>query len=348
MKAFSNNLSEINAKGYCSPHLHFYDKLIYQLVTHLSPFEQKKDEQSLMRQGSLRRQGPHYLAIHKTAPETITMFTQCWNQSWDEAGLHYATTSETSESGLKLATGVDSSGSTSSLHAACEKRAAHDAAFGRPVEERSLQTSTKQPWSKGDCANCSEESSSKGNAPTCFRFLKRLWAVTESDRFESIWWGDNGKCIVINEDLFEEEVLARRDRLKIFESETMRSFTDHLRQHGFTRKLGIFPKSGSRSDLLTEEAAREGPRATMRLNYMKTWTSGLSLTTLVQLLNSFPVANRLACFGTPPGCEVKGVFAELKLNNAEAALAGEEEMKPDLFTYEITQKSCMLDGICDT
>lgn len=155
------------------------------------------------------------------------------------------------------ATGVDSSGSTSSLHAACEKRAAHDAAFGPPVEERSLQTSTKQPWSKGDCANCSEESSSKGNAPTCFRFLKRLWAVTESDRFESIWWGDNGKCIVINEDLFEEEVLARRDRLRIFESETMRSFTDHLRQHGFTRKLGIFPKSGSRSDLLAEEAARE-------------------------------------------------------------------------------------------
>ncbi|PKK24681.1 heat shock transcription factor, Y-linked [Columba livia] len=155
------------------------------------------------------------------------------------------------------ATGVDSSGSTSSLHEACEKRAAHDAAFGPPVEERSLQTSTKQPCSKGDCANCSEESSSKGNAPTCFRFLKRLWAVTESNRFESIWWGDNGKCIVINEDLFEEEVLARRDRLKIFESETMRSFTDHLRQHGFTRKLGTFPKSGSRSDLLAEEAARE-------------------------------------------------------------------------------------------
>lgn len=86
----------------------------------------------------------------------------------------------------------------------------------------------------------------------------------------------------------------------------------------------------------------------MRLNYMKTWTLGLSLTTLVQLLNSFPVANRLACFGTPPGCEVKDVFVELKLNNAEAALAGEEEMKPDLFTYEITQKSCMLDGICGT
>ncbi|OPJ89451.1 heat shock transcription factor, Y-linked [Patagioenas fasciata monilis] len=155
------------------------------------------------------------------------------------------------------AKGVDLSGSTSSLRADCEKRAADDAAFGPPVEERSSQTSTKQSSSKGDSVNSSEETSSKGNAPTRLQFLKRLWAVTESDRFESIWWGDNGKCVVINEDLFEEEVLARRGRLRIFESETMRSFTHQLHQHGFTRKLGTFPKTGSRSDLLGEEAARE-------------------------------------------------------------------------------------------
>lgn len=156
-----------------------------------------------------------------------------------------------------LAKGAELSGSTSSLRAACEKRAARDAAFGPPAQERSLQTSTKQPWSKGDCVNSPEESSSKGDAPTCLHFLKKLWDVVESDRFESIWWGDNGKCVVINEDLFEEEVLARRGRLRIFESETMRSFTHHLRLHGFTRKLEIFPKSGSRSDLLAEETARE-------------------------------------------------------------------------------------------
>lgn len=40
------------------------------------------------------------------------------------------------------------------------------------------------------------------------------------------------------------------------------------------------------------------------LSRIKTWTLGLSLTTLVQLPNSFPVANCLACFGIAPGCEV--------------------------------------------
>lgn len=69
---------------------------------------------------------------------------------------------------------------------------------------------------------------------------------------------------------------------------------------------------------------------------MKAWTLGLSLATLLQLLNSIPVATCLDCFGIAQGCKVKDAFAERKLNNAQAALAGEEEMKPDLFTYETT------------
>jgi len=76
---------------------------------------------------------------------------------------------------------------------------------------------------------------------------------------------------------------------------------------------------------------------------MKTWTSGLSLATVLQLLSSLPVAYFLACFGIVQGCKVKDVFAELKLSNAE-----EEEMKPDLFTHKTTQKSCTLGGICGT
>ncbi|KAF1423652.1 Heat shock transcription factor, Y-linked, partial [Spheniscus humboldti] len=160
-----------------------------------------------------------------------------------------------------LAKGVDLSGSTSSLCPACGRRAASDAAFGPPIEERSLQTSTKQPWSKREHLNSSEESSSKGDASTCLSFLKKLWGTVESDRFESIWWGDNGKCVAIHdtihEELFEEEVLARRGHLRIFQSESMKNFIHHLHLYGFTRKLWDFPKSGSRNDLLAEETARE-------------------------------------------------------------------------------------------
>lgn len=86
---------------------------------------------------------------------------------------------------------------------------------------------------------------------------------------------------------------------------------------------------------------------TYLVSYMKTWTLGLSLATLLHLLNSVPAANCLDCFEIAQGRKVKDVFAELKLN-AQAALAGEEGMKPDLFTYGITQKSCTLDGICGT
>ncbi|XP_075619550.1 uncharacterized protein LOC142603368 [Balearica regulorum gibbericeps] len=155
-----------------------------------------------------------------------------------------------------LANGVEPSGLTS-LCPPCDKMAASDAAFGPPIEEGSSQSSTKQPSSKREHLNSSEEGSCKGHASICLSFLKKLWDVVDNDLFESIWWGDNGKSIVIHEELFEEEVLARKGRLKIFESESMRSFAHELHLHGFTRKLCDFPKSGSRKDLLVEERLRE-------------------------------------------------------------------------------------------
>uniref|UniRef100_A0A663FCZ3 HSF-type DNA-binding domain-containing protein n=1 Tax=Aquila chrysaetos chrysaetos TaxID=223781 RepID=A0A663FCZ3_AQUCH len=155
-----------------------------------------------------------------------------------------------------LAKGFDSSGSTS-LRPACDEREASDAAFEHPTEERSLQISTRQPWSKREHLNSPEESSSKGNASPCFSFMKKLWDIVESSRFESIWWGDNGKCVVIHEELFKEEVLARRGRLRIFESETMKSFSWQLHRYGFTKRLWNFPKLGSRIDLLAEETTGE-------------------------------------------------------------------------------------------
>ncbi|XP_009470594.1 PREDICTED: heat shock transcription factor, Y-linked-like [Nipponia nippon] len=152
------------------------------------------------------------------------------------------------------AKGVDLPGSTP-LRPARGKRAANDAAFGPPREERALQTSAKRPQSKRERLSSSEESSS--DTWTRLSFLKKLWDIVESHQFESIWWGDNGKCVVIHEELFKDEVLARRGYLRIFESETMRSFTHRLHLYGFARKLCDFPKSGSHDDLLAEETAGE-------------------------------------------------------------------------------------------
>lgn len=143
-----------------------------------------------------------------------------------------------------LATRFDLSG-LNSLHPACDE--ASDTAFGPPTEE---------PWSKREHLN-SYERSSKGNASPCLSFMKKLWDVIESSQFESIWWGDNGKCVVIHEELFKEEVLARRGHLRIFESETMESFHRQLHLYGFGRRLWHFSKSGSHNDLLAEETTGE-------------------------------------------------------------------------------------------
>ncbi|CAM9390656.1 unnamed protein product, partial [Bubo scandiacus] len=105
-----------------------------------------------------------------------------------------------------------------------------------------------------ECLNPSEESSSRGDASTHLSFLKQLWNIIESNRLESIWWGDSRKCGV-NHELFK--VLARRGHLRILESESIRSFTHLLHLYGFTRKLGDFPKLGLCNDLLAEETARE-------------------------------------------------------------------------------------------
>ncbi|NWI35152.1 HSFY1 protein, partial [Sula dactylatra] len=66
-------------------------------------------------------------------------------------------------------------------------------------------------------------------------FLKKLWRIVGSHRFQSIWWGDNGNCVMIAERLFREEVLARRGPLKIFETESMRGFLLQLNLYGFCK-----------------------------------------------------------------------------------------------------------------
>ncbi|NXF38638.1 HSFY1 protein, partial [Nyctibius bracteatus] len=53
--------------------------------------------------------------------------------------------------------------------------------------------------------------------------------------FQSIWWGDDGNCIVIADKLFRKEVLGRRGHLKIFQTESMRGFIQQLKLHGFCK-----------------------------------------------------------------------------------------------------------------
>ncbi|NWH28814.1 HSFY1 protein, partial [Grus americana] len=86
-------------------------------------------------------------------------------------------------------------------------------------------------------------------------FPQKLWKIVESDRFQSIWWSEGGKCVAIDEELFKEEVLGRGGALRIFTTQSMKSFIRQLNLYGFTKMQQDFQRSASLPEFLAEEAA---------------------------------------------------------------------------------------------
>ncbi|XP_061213319.1 heat shock transcription factor, Y-linked-like [Neopsephotus bourkii] len=81
-------------------------------------------------------------------------------------------------------------------------------------------------------------------------FPQRLWKILESSKFRSIWWGMAGKCVAINEELFQKEVLGR-----VFSTHKMKSFTRQLNNYGFNKVHPDTQRSASLPEFLAEEAA---------------------------------------------------------------------------------------------
>ncbi|KFV43927.1 Heat shock transcription factor, Y-linked, partial [Tyto alba] len=86
-------------------------------------------------------------------------------------------------------------------------------------------------------------------------FPHKLWKITESDQFRSIWWSDGRKCVAINEDLFKEEVLGRRGPFQVFTTQKMKSFLRQLNLYGFTKVQWICQRSASLPELSEAAAA---------------------------------------------------------------------------------------------
>ncbi|NWY50349.1 HSFY1 protein, partial [Chionis minor] len=124
--------------------------------------------------------------------------------------------------------------STSHAHSGGDTEAAWDAATRPLNEETMLQGLSDESWVPimifGFTKTCE-----KPSQPSASSFLLKLWKIVGSHHFQSIWWGDDGNCIVIAEELFTKEVLERRGPLKIFETTSMRRFIAQLRLHGFCK-----------------------------------------------------------------------------------------------------------------
>ncbi|KAM9534207.1 uncharacterized protein ACIB01_013042 [Guaruba guarouba] len=81
-------------------------------------------------------------------------------------------------------------------------------------------------------------------------FPQRLWKILESSEFRSIWWSVGGKCVAINEELFQQEVLGQ-----VFSTQKMKSFIRQLNTYGFTKVHPDVQRSASLPEFLAEEAA---------------------------------------------------------------------------------------------
>ncbi|KAK4814889.1 hypothetical protein QYF61_001267 [Mycteria americana] len=149
---------------------------------------------------------------------------------------------------------AQSAGTTSPGPAGQGARAPGDAAVQARKEERDVQPSRDRHGAKR-VPPVSSESVGEANGFSALCFPQKLWKMVESDRFRSIWWSEGGKCVAINEELFKEEVLGRGGPLRVFATQSMKSFLRQLNLYGFTKMQRDFQRSASLPEFLAEEAA---------------------------------------------------------------------------------------------
>ncbi|OXB75944.1 UNVERIFIED_CONTAM: hypothetical protein H355_012912 [Colinus virginianus] len=143
---------------------------------------------------------------------------------------------------------ADSTVSASSAPHRRGKRAAHEAALGPEREENTSQGSQEESSAKRQRLNPPENGSWKAKGNQSFpSFLKKLREIVDSDRFQSIWWSDDGSTIVIEENLFRSEVLGRTGPLSAFNISNMRNFIQQLHLHKFFITEADLPTSASRA-----------------------------------------------------------------------------------------------------
>ncbi|NXE75893.1 HSFY1 protein, partial [Cochlearius cochlearius] len=145
--------------------------------------------------------------------------------------------------------------SASPDHPGADTGTAWDAATGLLAEENAFQGSPDGSWAPITCCHFWEEISATTNQSSACSFPKKLWKIAGSHRFQSVWWGNDGNCVVIGEKLFRKEVLGRRGPQKIFATESMGGFILQLNLHGFCRMEGDSLLSASIAELQAAAAA---------------------------------------------------------------------------------------------
>ncbi|XP_060994106.1 heat shock transcription factor, Y-linked-like [Dama dama] len=149
---------------------------------------------------------------------------------------------------------VESTGSETSIRSSLyDCTLTGDKVLRSMVEEYAFQALYEEVVIKRPRYTFSVSETDEVNAPLPPGFPQKLWAIVESDQFESIWWDESGTCIVINEELFKKEVLERKAPFRVLETNSMKSLVRQLNLYGFSKKRPTFQRSASLPDFLEEE-----------------------------------------------------------------------------------------------
>ncbi|XP_035383274.1 heat shock transcription factor, Y-linked-like [Electrophorus electricus] len=68
-------------------------------------------------------------------------------------------------------------------------------------------------------------------------FPRKLWHIVENETYKSIGWDAQGMCVVIDAELFVNEILRKEGDSKIFQTTNMKNVLRQLNLYGF-KKMG--------------------------------------------------------------------------------------------------------------
>ncbi|XP_021248602.1 heat shock transcription factor, X-linked-like [Numida meleagris] len=137
-----------------------------------------------------------------------------------------------------------------------QNQAATGHAAGKSIMEvKDSEMVPDEEETKGLPLSSSEESTGQASVFSPLSFPQKLWVLAECDQVKSIWWGHRGNCIVIDEELFMVEVLAKEAPVRAFRCTGMKSFVRQLNHYGFTKVPQDLERSASLPEFLAEEEA---------------------------------------------------------------------------------------------
>ncbi|XP_040513380.1 heat shock transcription factor, X-linked-like [Gallus gallus] len=150
---------------------------------------------------------------------------------------------------------AETSSSTSTDPAGQDQAPAGHAAGTPMLEEQGSQRFPDEEESKGLPLRSSEEGAGQASSCSPLSFPQKLWVLAESEQVKSIRWGHGGNCIVVEEERFMEEVLAKEAPVRAFGCTSVKSFVRQLNHYGFTKVPRDLERSPSLPEFLAEEEA---------------------------------------------------------------------------------------------